>query len=80
MNMNGIFFARRLQLHHQVPRTPTNEERIRAYRAMAPVMLGNAYFVERLRARDYEREAVPGPDYAQDMRDGFAFKYKGAEL
>lgn len=39
--MNGlspaVLFARRLQPHHPIPPTPTNDERVRAYRAIAPV-------------------------------------------
>lgn len=54
----NILFAWRLQQHHPIPPTPTNEERIRAYRALAPVELGNALLTERLRARDYERQEM----------------------
>lgn len=57
----NVLFAWRLQPHHPIPPTPTNEDRIRAYRALAPVTLGNGLFTERLRARDYERqEAADG--------------------
>lgn len=75
--MNGIFFARRLQQHHPVPRTPTNEERIRAYRARAPVALGNGWQWKWHVAAQYAREAAPSSEaeYVNQMRDGFALKY-----
>lgn len=54
-------FAFRLQPHHPIPPTPTNQDRIRAYRALAPIQLGNALFAERFKAREYERsEAADG--------------------
>lgn len=37
-------FARRLDHRHIPPRTPTNEDRLRAFRAVAPVTLGNNFF------------------------------------
>ena len=71
--MIGPIFARRLGAHHTPPPTPRNEDRIRAYRALAPVALCN----ERRWKwhRQYAAEAVPGPDYEQELRDGFALKY-----
>lgn len=54
----NVLFAWRLQPHHPIPPTPTNEDRVRAYRALAPVALGNALLTERLRARDYERQEM----------------------
>lgn len=58
-----------------VPHVPTNRERIQAYRALAPVELGNAYFAGRFAAARYAAEAVPGPDYEAQLREGFALKY-----
>lgn len=37
-------FALRLDHRHHVPPTPTNEDRLRAFRAVAPVTLGNNFF------------------------------------
>lgn len=53
------------------PRVPSNEERIKAFRAYQPVHMGNALFAQR-----YAAEAAPGFDYDQDLRDGFALKYQ----
>lgn len=58
-----------------VPSVPTNHERIQAYRALAPVELGNAFFAERFRAHQYAAEAAPGTDYDNQLREGFALKY-----
>lgn len=58
-----------------IPPTPTNEERVRAFRAQAPVELGNGLMTERLRARDYAREAVPGHDYDDNLAAAAAFRY-----
>lgn len=70
----NVLFAWRLQPHHPIPRTPTNEERIRAYRALAPVELSNGR-----RWKWYAREAVPGPEYDKQLREGFALKYGSQE-
>lgn len=59
----NLFFATHLrrQYAHDVPSTPTNEDRLRAFRREAPVTLGNRLLTERLRARDYARhEAADG--------------------
>lgn len=37
-------FARHLQPHHGTPHTPTNQERVQAYRAIAPVEFWNTRF------------------------------------
>lgn len=71
--MIGPLFARRLRTHHTPPPTPTNRERIRAYRALAPVELGNGN--QWKWHRKYAAEAVPGPDYEQELREAAAFKY-----
>lgn len=55
---------------HRRPRVPSNEERIKAFRAYQPVHMGNAMFAQR-----YAAEAVPGASYEQDLREGFALKY-----
>lgn len=72
----GVLFARNLR--HQgakdIPQTPTNADRVRAYRAVAPVELAN----ERRwkwHAAQYAREAVPGRGYDNQLREGAAFKY-----
>lgn len=67
-------FAFRLQPHHAVPPTPTNADRIRAYRALAPVELGND---RKWKWHQYAREAAPSSEveYAQQLREGFEFKY-----
>ena len=70
----GVLFARRLRSHELPPRTPTNEDRIRAYRALAPVTLANER-QWKWHARQYAQEAVPGPEYDNDLREGFALKY-----
>lgn len=72
--MNGILFARRLQPHHPIPPTPTNEDRVRAYRALAPVALGNGR-----QWKWYARDATPDPDYDNQLREGFALKYGSQE-
>jgi len=56
-----------------VPRVPTNEERLRAYRALGPIQLGNA--LPWKWHKQYAAEAVPGVDYDQQLREGFALKY-----
>lgn len=56
---------------HRRPRVPSNEERIKAFRAYQPVQQANALFAQR-----YAAEAVPGAFYDQDLRDGFALKYQ----
>lgn len=56
---------------HRRPRVPSNEERIKAFRAYQPVQFGNPL----LCGTQYARDAAPGLDYDDDLRDGFAFKY-----
>ena len=56
---------------HERPRVPSNEERVKAYRAYQPVQQANALFAQR-----YAAEAVPGADYDNDLREGFALKYQ----
>ena len=53
------------------PHVPDNTERLQAYRACQPVQFGNAL----LAGTQYARDAEPGLDYDDDLRDGFAFKY-----
>lgn len=73
----GVLFARRLR--HQgardVPPTPTNAERVQAFRAMAPVTLANDRQWKWHTAAQYAREAVPAWDYDDQLREGAAFKY-----
>lgn len=40
---------------HTRPRSPSNDERIKAYRAYQPVQLANAPLTERIRAAEYAR-------------------------
>ena len=50
---------RRVRLHGKsVPRPPTNEERVAAFRAYRRPELGNAYPWPHRQARAYEREAI----------------------
>lgn len=53
------------------PHVPDNTQRLQAFRAYQPVQFGNAL----LACTQYGREAVPGWDYDDDLRDGFALKY-----
>lgn len=39
-----MFIATRLQHHDRIPHRPSNEDRVRADRAVAPVELGNSWF------------------------------------
>ena len=56
MNPSPIF-ARGFRCKSQTPPpTPTNRERIQAYRALAPVELGNGRQWEWIRGREYERQ------------------------
>lgn len=73
----NVLFAWRLQPHHPIPPTPTNEDRIRAYRALAPVALGNGRQWKWHAAAQYAREAAPSSEaeYVNQLRDGFALKY-----
>lgn len=74
MNADRLVVARRQQLHHAIPHRPSNVERVKAYRALAPVERGNARFVERFRAREYERaEIADARDRATDP--DFSFSY-----
>lgn len=59
------------------PPTPTNRELIQAYRALAPVELGNARPWKWTRA-SYAAAQTPGPDYDNQLREGFALKYGDA--
>ena len=59
---------------HRRPHVPDNMERLQAFRAYQPVQFGNAL----LCGTQYARDAAPGWDYADDLRDGFAFKYGDA--
>lgn len=76
----GVLFARGLrhQGKRDIPPTPTNADRVRAYRALAPVELANER-QWKWHARQYAREAVPGPEYDNDLREGFALKYGSQE-
>lgn len=56
------------------PHVPDNTQRLQAFRAYQPVQFGNAL----LAGTQYARDAVPGLDYDDDLRDGFAFKYGDA--
>ena len=56
------------------PHVPSNTQRLQAFRAYQPVLFGNAL----LCGTQYARDAVPGLDYDDDLRDGFAFKYGDA--
>lgn len=53
------------------PHVPSNEERIKAFRAYQPVQEANATFAQR-----YAAEAAPDAFYEQDLREGFALKYQ----
>lgn len=50
-----------------VPQVPTNEERIRAYRAFAPVQFANNHPWAHTEARRYELDAIA--DSAPDMTE-----------
>lgn len=54
-----------------IPHVPDNQERMQAFRALQPVLFGNAL----LCGTQYARDAVPDLDYDDELRDGFAFKY-----
>lgn len=56
---------------HRLPYVPDNTQRLQAFRAYQPVQEANAMF-----AQGYARDAAPGTDYDQDLRDGFALKYQ----
>ena len=56
---------------HRRPHVPDNTQRLQAFRAYQAVQFGNAL----LCGTQYAREAAPGLDYDDDLRDGFAFKY-----
>lgn len=68
MNTTRLFVARRQRLHTPIPHRPSNEERVRAYRALAPVQLGNPTFAERFRAREYALDAMAdsAPDFSEE--------------
>lgn len=53
------------------PHVPDNTQRLQAFCAYQPVQFGNAL----LCGTQYARDAVPGLDYDDELRDGFAFKY-----
>jgi len=53
------------------PHVPDNTQRLQAYRAYQPVQFGNPL----LCGTQYARDAAPGRDYDDELRDGFAFKY-----
>lgn len=73
------FFARSMRCTSDTPpSTPTNRERIQAYRALAPVDLGNGRPWKWTRAT-YAAAQTPGPDYDNQLRDGFALKYGEAK-
>ena len=57
MTLSPIF-ARRLTQAHAPPRTPTNADRIRAYRALAPIELGNSRPWRWHEGREYERQEM----------------------
>jgi hypothetical protein len=64
------------------PHVPSNEQRVQAFRAFQPVQLANAPLTEQLRAIEaakYAAQAVPGNDYDNQLRDGFALKYGSNE-
>lgn len=54
------------------PYVPSNAERVRAYRAYQPVQEANAMFAQR-----YAKDAAPGDDYDQDLRDGSVLLARG---
>ena len=56
------------------PHVPDNTQRLQAFRAYQPVQFGNAL----LCGTQYARDAVPGVDYDDELRDGFALKYGDA--
>ena len=56
---------------HRRPYVPDNTQRLQAFRAHQPVQFGNAL----LCGTQYARDAAPGLDYDDDLRDGFALKY-----
>ena len=62
--------------HRQQPRVPSNDERIKAFRAYQSVQYANTTFAQR-----YAAEAAPSnlADYEQDLREGFALKYHGEQ-
>lgn len=41
-----------------VPSVPTNEQRVQSLRAHLPVQFANTTLAERIRAADYQREAM----------------------
>lgn len=68
-----LTFLSLVRATHGVPRVPDNRERLQAYRALAPIELGNG--LPWKWHRQYAAEAVPSADYDQQLRDGFALKY-----
>ncbi len=64
-----ILFTYRQQSHHKTPHTPTNEERLQAYRAVAPTEIGNGYFVGgRSPVSEYARnETLDGREPAREF-------------
>ena len=56
------------------PYVPDNTQRLQAFRAYQPAQFGNAL----LCGTQYARDAAPGLDYDDELRDGFAFKYGDA--
>lgn len=75
-------FAARLQQHHKVPHTPTKEERLQAYRRIAPAVCANGYRWPHLSARSRPGSqppslagAVPG-NFSQHGASGLQEEFK----
>lgn len=73
--MTALTFLSLQRVRRGVPRVLDNRERLQVYRALAPVEMGNA--VQWPWHKQYAAEAVPGPEYDNDLREGFALKYGG---
>lgn len=63
-------------LRGAVPQTPTNAERLREYRNRAEPVIGNLHAWGWCKAARYAREQGPGLDYDNELREGFALKYR----
>lgn len=72
--MTALAFLSLQRVRHGVPHVPTNEERLRVYRALGPIHVGNA--VQWPWHKQHAAEAAPGPDYDAELREGFALKYQ----
>lgn len=59
-----------------VAQVPSNDDRLRAYRALGPIHIGNNL---PWKWRQVADEAAPGPEYDNNLREGFALKYGSSD-